>query len=214
MGRRAGVTAEQTRAGLLTAAARVFARRGYEGATIAEITTEAGLSGGSVYAHYAGKAGLFLAVLEAHARKEMARRLQSSGPLDMAGFLVRAGSDLDRRPVAERTLLIEAIMAAKHDDEVRDALSGWFADHQGRLAAAVGAAQEAGTMDPAFSPAAAARLAAAVSLGTLLLDVLDLPRPGRAEWAGIIERVVGAFRSGYPDEPLVAGVEAGGIGAK
>ena len=37
MGRRAGVTAEQTRDQLVRAAAKVFARSGYEGATIADI---------------------------------------------------------------------------------------------------------------------------------------------------------------------------------
>jgi AcrR family transcriptional regulator len=194
VGRRAGVTVEQTREDLLDAAARVFARRGYEGATVSEIAAEAGLSSGSIYAHHESKGRLFLAVLEARGRDEMARRLHDARPLDVAGLLMRAGANLDRRPVAERTFLIEAIMAAKHDAEVRSALSGWFADQQERLAGAMAAAQSEGAMDPDFSPVAAARLAAAVSLGTLLLDVLDLPRPGGEDWAGTIERVVRAFQ--------------------
>lgn len=202
MGRRAGVTAEQTREGLLDAAARVFARRGYEGATVSEIAAEAGLSSGSIYSHYESKARLFLGVLEAHGRAEMARRLHDAGPLDVAGLLVRAGANLDRRPVAERTLLIEAIMAAKHDPEVRKALSLWFGDQQRRITDAMAAAQAEGAMDPGFSAAAAARFAAAVSLGTLLLDVLDLPRPSRDDWAGTIERVVGAFEAHRAGPPL------------
>jgi AcrR family transcriptional regulator len=52
MGRKAGVTVEQTRTDLLAAAARVFARKGYDGASIADICAEAGLSTGPVYAHY------------------------------------------------------------------------------------------------------------------------------------------------------------------
>lgn len=195
MGRRAGVTADQTREGLLEAAARVFARRGYEGATISEIAAEAGLSGGSIYSHYDNKAGLFLGVLEAHGRAEMARRLQETEPLDVAGFLKRAGADLDRRPVAERTLLIEAIMAAKRHPEVRRALSKWFAEQQARVSGAMEAAQAGGALDPGFPAPAAARLAAAVSLGTLLLDVLDLPKPGGDDWATVIERVVAAFQA-------------------
>jgi AcrR family transcriptional regulator len=193
LGRRAGVTAEQTREGLLDAAARVFARRGYEGATVAEIAAEAGLSSGSIYGHYKNKAGLFLGVLEAHGRAEMARRLHDAGPLDVASLLIRAGANLDRRPVAERTLLIEAIMAAKHDQEVRSALSGWYRDQQKRITDAMAAAQSEGALDPGFSPSAAARFAAAVSLGTLLLDVLDLPKPSRDDWQSTIERVVGSF---------------------
>jgi AcrR family transcriptional regulator len=195
LGRKAGVTAEQTREGLLDAAARVFARRGYEGATISEIAAEAGLSSGSIYSHYKNKAGLFLGVLEARGRAEMARRVHDAGTADLASVLIRAGADLDRRPVAERTLLIEAIMAAKHDEDVRRALTTRFGEQQKRLTAAMAAAQAEGSMDPGFSPAAAARLAAAVSLGTLLLDVLDLAKPSRADWAGIIARVVGALEN-------------------
>lgn len=194
------MTAEQTREGLLEAAARIFARHGYEGATVAEIAAEAGLSSGSIYSHYEGKAGLFLAVLEGHGRAEMARRVRDAGPLDVAGLLVRAGSNLDRRPVAERTLLIEAIMAAKHHPEVRRALSGWFREQQVRIATAMTAAQADGIMDPDFPTGAAARFAAAVSLGTLVLDVLDLPRPSREDWAATIERVVGAFAT--PPRPI------------
>ena len=189
MGRRSGVTAEQTRTELLEAAARVFARRGYEGATIAEIASEAELSTGSIYAHYSGKAQLFLGVLEAHGRDETARHFHG----DVASFLIMAGSRLDRRPVAERTLLIEAIMAAKHDPEVRAALSARFTDRQKTMANALQNAQEDGVLDPDFPAMAAARFAAAVSLGTLLLDVLDLPRPSRSDWESTIERVVGAF---------------------
>lgn len=195
MGRRAGVTAEQTKAGLLKAAARVFARRGYEGATISEIAAEAELSSGSIYAHYEGKAGLFLAVLEEHGRSELARHLHDDGPLDIAQFLIYTGSHLDERPVAERTLLIEAIMAAKHDPEVRAALSTWFTDQHEFISSSLRSAQKAGRLREDFSAPAAARFAAAVSLGTLLLDVLDMPLPTKGDWSDTIRRAVGAFQA-------------------
>jgi AcrR family transcriptional regulator len=54
----------QTRAGILAAAARVFARRGYEGASIAEIAEEAGFSHGAVYSNFTDKEDLFLALYE------------------------------------------------------------------------------------------------------------------------------------------------------
>lgn len=195
MGRRAGVSADQTRTGLLDAAARVFARRGYEGATVAEIASEANLSSGAIYAHYDGKAKLFLAVLETHVRSELARHLHDDAPLDIAQFLIRAGSSLDRRPAAERTLLIEAIMAAKHDPEVRLALSRWFADRHEFVSSSLRTAQDAGRLQSEFSPSAVARFAAAVSLGTLLLDVLELPQPSQADWSDTIRRVVGTFQT-------------------
>lgn len=201
MGRKAGVTAQETKAGLLKAAAVVFGRRGYEGATISEIASEAKLSSGSIYAHYKGKAQLFLAVLEEHGRSELARHLRDDTALDVAQFLIYAGSNLDRRPIAERTLLVEAIMAAKHDPEVRSALSAWFTDQHEFFRTSLRAAQEAGRLRRDFSPAAAARFAAAVALGTLLLDVLDVPRPGQEDWSQLIRDVVGSLQADPPAPP-------------
>ena len=54
----------RTRAELIAAATKVFARRGYEGATIEEIAEEAGYSHGAVYSNFEGKADLFLAVFD------------------------------------------------------------------------------------------------------------------------------------------------------
>ncbi len=54
----------RTRTGILEAAARVFARRGYDGASVAEIAEEAGFSYGAVYSNFADKEDLFLALYE------------------------------------------------------------------------------------------------------------------------------------------------------
>ena len=54
----------RTRAELIAAAARVFARRGYNGASVEEIGEEAGYSHGALYSNFEGKAELFLAVFE------------------------------------------------------------------------------------------------------------------------------------------------------
>jgi AcrR family transcriptional regulator len=54
----------RTRAELLATAAKVFARRGYNGSSVEEIAEEAGYSHGAVYSNFDGKADLFLAVFE------------------------------------------------------------------------------------------------------------------------------------------------------
>lgn len=54
----------QTRAALVQAAARVFAREGYDRATLANVAREAGYSTGAVYSNFGGKDDLFLAVYE------------------------------------------------------------------------------------------------------------------------------------------------------
>jgi AcrR family transcriptional regulator len=67
----------RTRAGLLATGAKVFARRGYQGASVEEIAEEAGYSHGAVYSNFDGKADLFLAVLEEY-MAERARELAAS----------------------------------------------------------------------------------------------------------------------------------------
>ena len=57
MGRRAGVTAEQTRSTLLSAAADIFAAKGYDGASSSDICTAASLTSG-VYFYTLEVAGL------------------------------------------------------------------------------------------------------------------------------------------------------------
>lgn len=54
----------RTRAELIATAAKVFARRGYNGASVEEIAEEAGYSHGAVYSNFEGKADLFLTVFE------------------------------------------------------------------------------------------------------------------------------------------------------
>ena len=62
---------EQTRAELLDAAARVFARRGYHGATLDEIAAEAGFTSGAVYSNFSGKEDLFLALTDHELEKRL-----------------------------------------------------------------------------------------------------------------------------------------------
>jgi AcrR family transcriptional regulator len=57
-------TQRQTRERLLTAAAKVFARRGYHRATVDEIASEAGFTIGALYSNFAGKEELFLALAD------------------------------------------------------------------------------------------------------------------------------------------------------
>jgi AcrR family transcriptional regulator len=62
---------ERTRAELLAGAARVFARRGYHGATVEEIAAEAGYTTGAVYSNFEGKEALFLALTDHELQKRL-----------------------------------------------------------------------------------------------------------------------------------------------
>lgn len=61
--RRTPEEAAETRQALLAAGLRVFAKRGYTAATLAEVASEAGVTRGAVYHHFSDKADLYISAV-------------------------------------------------------------------------------------------------------------------------------------------------------
>ena len=57
---------------MLSAASKVFARRGYHRATVEEIASEAGFTIGALYSNFAGKEELFLALADRQVTERVA----------------------------------------------------------------------------------------------------------------------------------------------
>jgi AcrR family transcriptional regulator len=90
----------RTREQLLDAATRVFARKGYAGASVEEIAESAGYSIGALYSNFASKEQLFLELMSARGERrvtEVASVLDAGDPVDaLARLLERsAGRDPD-----------------------------------------------------------------------------------------------------------------------
>jgi AcrR family transcriptional regulator len=75
------------------AAASVFARRGFQSATIEEIAEEAGYSHGAVYSNFAGKEDLFLAVFEQYMSQRVEEVAQAAEVEGSFAERARAGAD-------------------------------------------------------------------------------------------------------------------------
>ena len=87
----------QTRARLIDAAANVFARRGFQAASVEEIAEEAGYSHGAVYSNFDGKADLFLAVFEDYMAQRVGELAQTQAELpDDAPLEIRARALADQ----------------------------------------------------------------------------------------------------------------------
>jgi AcrR family transcriptional regulator len=71
----------RTRAALLAAGTKLFARRGYHDTTIDEVARRAGFTRGAFYANFLDKGDLFLTILEAQRERNFG---QLSGVLDDA----------------------------------------------------------------------------------------------------------------------------------
>ena len=66
----------RTRQRLLDSAARIFAQKGFGGATLEEIAESAGYSTGAMYANFGSKEQLFMEVVAAHRSRAAARRIE------------------------------------------------------------------------------------------------------------------------------------------
>jgi AcrR family transcriptional regulator len=93
---------QQTRDVLIEAATEVFARRGYEGASLDEIAQTAGFTRGAIYKHFAGKEELFFAVSDGANQRviESFRAIAPSDPDSREWDVARLG-DLWRSSVLD-----------------------------------------------------------------------------------------------------------------
>jgi AcrR family transcriptional regulator len=194
VGRIAGVTPEETRRRLVDAAGRVFAEKGYEGARIADIARAAGLSSGAIYAHYGSKAELLTEAIRSHGADELSELLAGDVLLSIPDLLLALGRTLETRSRAHGSLLAEAVVAARRDPEVAEALAHHVVEREGFLTGLLRHAQRRGDVDDDASPEAIARLCFMIALGSLVLRALDLPRTDAGEWSDLLDRIVAGFR--------------------
>ena len=192
MGRIPGITAAETRERLLRAAADVFAERGYDGTRVADIAAAAGVSNGAMYAHFASKADLLVAALRAHGRRLLADLFSTDPGRPVADLLLAAGRLLPRRRDARGYLIVEALAAARRDEDVARPLRDYVGERAGWIAGLVRAAQAGGELDPALSPDALAHFCFLLSMGSALVTP-DLHAVDDGQWAALLTRLVAAL---------------------
>jgi AcrR family transcriptional regulator len=173
---------------LLTAALRVFARRGYRQAGVDEIAAEAGYSKGALYWHFAGKEELLLALIEeridAPARKLVA--LLASAPPDR-DMSVEATREFARQRDGQREAMLlerEYWSVAIRDPELRARYAERQTELRGAFAAALEArARHLGTPALQMPAEEVARIVMSV-IGGLGIDELVEPGSVRPELLG------------------------------
>jgi AcrR family transcriptional regulator len=111
-----------TRDALIAGAATVFARRGFQDASLREIAAEAGMTTGAVYSNFDGKADLFLAVLEERVDPRLAVMYESARTAPPKGVGARVGEEFGDYVKQQRRwliLLIEFWAQAARDPKLR-----------------------------------------------------------------------------------------------
>jgi AcrR family transcriptional regulator len=129
-------TGVRTRDALLGAAARVFLARGFQGASLREIASEAGVTTGAVYSNFEGKADLFLAVLEEKLDPRLAAMYEAARTAPQRQLGAAVGEEFAAYVKQRRrwlTLLIEFWAQAARDPKLRPK----FAERHGKLRSAI-----------------------------------------------------------------------------
>lgn len=182
-----------TRAKLIRAARKLFARDGYAAVGTEEIVRRAGVTRGALYHQFADKQDLFLAVYEQVEQQLTERVAATLGEVSSPFAALRAGIrvflDACRTPEVQRIVLIDG-----------PAVLGWEVWREvaernglGLIEAVVGAAIDAGEIDQLPRPALAHLLMGALDEAALL--VVRDPESSEAV-AATLERLLDGLRVG------------------
>jgi AcrR family transcriptional regulator len=168
-----------TRRALLDAAARVFARKGLQGATVEEISEDAGFSRGAFYSHFTTKEEILLEVIQERATQQMtaiAEAFQQDGALEER--LLKIGQFVDTmaaRDVEWCMLYMEFWSGAVRDRRLRARFIEQYGVWRGGIAALV--ESETRTMGVALGtpPEELASAIIALAEGYILQKLIDPP---------------------------------------
>ena len=186
---------------ILSAAAGLFARRGYASATTKEIAEAADMAEGTLYNYYGGKREILLAIAS-ETKTPMAAALQEAGGLGegeaMVAMFEKALDISEAQLPFTQTLLNEAWL----DDEIlQEFVIVRLKQIHELLAAHIATQIEAGLFRP-LDPALGAQLLIGM-FGSLILPAVRgvAPLPSPAERRALAEKIVSLLLDGIRSPP-------------
>ncbi len=167
----------QTRERLLEAAAQVYARRGFNGATLEEVASEAGFTKGAVYAHFGSKENLLLALWRStspgRSPSSWSCSTASASPGSARWPAARAGWRACATQPDRFRLFVELWAQAQRDETLRARLAEALAQLRATFAGfAAASAADAGLESPA-PVEQFANVMMALGLGLAMLELTD-----------------------------------------
>jgi len=163
---------EDTRRRLMEAALGVFARNGYERATVDEIVREAGFSKGAFYVHFEAKEDIFWAMMEERINRQQEAFRQAADPaLPVAqnlATILRSIFTLNREEPLWSALFMEFTAHASRDNKVRDQLAAMHQSWRNFVVEALNRGREAGLVRQDIDVEFSASVLIAVVEGTIM----------------------------------------------
>jgi AcrR family transcriptional regulator len=193
---------ETTRAQLLQAAQKLFAKNGYDATGVAEICSLAGVSKGAFYHHFPTKQVLFLELLKSWlSGLDAQMNAVVEGPhnvpqalIDMAGMM----QNVFRVANEQLPMFLEFWTQSSRDPVVWQATIAPYRRYQTFFTALVQNGVDEGSLK-AVDPEAAARLILAMAVGLLFQSLLD---PQGANWENMTKQSMQLLMNGLAKEQL------------
>jgi AcrR family transcriptional regulator len=197
----------QTRAELIDAAARVFARSGYHGTTIDDVAEEAGFTKGAFYSNFESKEDVFVELVADRGRNwtlAVARAYQGEEPLPER---LRKGGKVLTHMVEHDTdwmrLAIEMWSQSVRDPRLRERLATAYEECRQIIARGIDQVEREFGVQLPISSDRVATLTMALTDGFVLQQLADRKRLP----AGLLAEGINVLITGLM---AVAGVPAGG----
>ncbi len=157
---------ERRRADIMTAAAQIFAQKGYAGSTTKDIAEAADIGESTLYNYFESKRDIFIAIVDQKAQQidELLSTAKPKDPEEMVALMDKALEIILTKALYSRSLLIEAWM-------VNDLFENFLKHRLERVQQFVQEIIEAdiasGRLSP-IDPSLAARLLIAMCIGAIL----------------------------------------------
>jgi AcrR family transcriptional regulator len=190
----------QTRARLLEAAASVYAKRGFNGATLEEVAADAGFTKGAVYAHFGSKENLLLALLEEHLASQIVEQVE----------LFDRERITWERPLAGSAHWMERLQENpdQRDERLRERLAvgmGAMRETFARFAAT--SAADAGLRPPPYAAEQFANVMIALGVGLPMLKLIDPDAVPASLLGAVLSVLIKAAESSVEARELLAAGE-------
>jgi len=183
---------EETRSHILDVAGALFAQRGYDATSVADICDGAGVTKGAFYHHYESKQSVFLELRDRwltplDTQLALTRAAGETVPevlqrvSDMVQAIFAAAGDDQRQQI-----FLELLSAARHDETILPALLAPTRKYRELFSGLISAGIKEGTLRKVDRDLAA-QVFVSLGLGLVMQSLLD---PHGADWGAISARAI------------------------
>lgn len=190
-GRQLTAKGSATRNRIIETATDLFATEGYANVTIREVAARSGVTTGAIYATFRGKAELLVEAVRASIAVDLNEIPDElwQRPLPQIDAHQFTTGDQPRRERL-RTLLLEAAVAARTDDGVRDQLQWLLTDRLDEWTGSHRQWQADAGVDPELDMRALTALLMCIELGAAVLAAVGIHEPSPQQTAVLVERML------------------------